>query len=98
MPARKTGMAPSLPRTTLARYTTSPSQCGSLPTERASLEYRRRTDVTAAQHDALLAHGWRRSRRSATLLFARNWLANDAVWHRVSAGMYARQTALHCAA
>ena len=45
---------------TLACFTTPPSQCGYLPTERASLEYRVLMDVTAAQHEALLARGWRR--------------------------------------
>jgi len=53
-------MTPSLPLTTLARYTTPPSRCGYLPAERSSLAYRVLVDVTAAQHEALLARGWRR--------------------------------------
>ena len=53
-------MAPPGQLTTLARFTTPPSRCGSLPTERASVAYRVLVDVTAAQHDALLARGWRR--------------------------------------
>src|SRR5438132_8779221 len=53
-------MTPSLPLTTLARYTTPPSRCGYLPAERSSLAYRVLVDVTAAQHDALLSRGWRR--------------------------------------
>src|SRR5712691_7606981 len=53
-------MAPPLQLTTLARFTTPPSRCGYLPTERASVAYRVLVDVTAAQHDALLARGWRR--------------------------------------
>ncbi len=53
-------MAPPGHLTTLARYTMPPSRCGYLPTERSSLEYRVLVEVTAAQHDALLARGWRR--------------------------------------
>jgi hypothetical protein len=53
-------MTPSLPLTTLARYTTPPSRCGCLPAERSSLAYRVLVDVTTAQHEALLARGWRR--------------------------------------
>jgi len=53
-------MAPSLQLTTLVRYATPPSRCAYLPTERASLAYRVLVDVTAAQHEALLARGWRR--------------------------------------
>ncbi len=53
-------MAPPLQLTTLARFTTPPSRCGYLPTERASLAYRVLVDVTAAQHDTLLSRGWRR--------------------------------------
>lgn len=45
---------------TLARYTTPPSRCAYLPTQRARLEYRVLMDVTATQHDALLSRGWRR--------------------------------------
>src|SRR5207245_2183036 len=53
-------MTLSLPLTTLARYTTPPARCGYLPTEQASLAYRVLVGVTAAQHEALLARGWRR--------------------------------------
>src|SRR5436309_4834988 len=53
-------MAPPLQLTTLACYITSPSRCGYLPTERASLAYRVLMDVTAEQHEALLSRGWRR--------------------------------------
>jgi arginyl-tRNA--protein-N-Asp/Glu arginylyltransferase len=53
-------MAQPLEFVTLARFTTPPSRCGYLPTARASLEYRVLVDVTAAQHVALLARGWRR--------------------------------------
>src|SRR5437870_13360908 len=53
-------MTPSLPLTTLARYATPPLRCGYLPAERSSLAYRVLVDVTAAQHEALLARGWRR--------------------------------------
>src|SRR3989440_13078547 len=53
-------MASPGPLTTLARYTTPPARCGYLPTERARFAYRVLVDVTAAQHEALLARGWRR--------------------------------------
>ena len=53
-------MAPSLQLITLARYITSPSRCGYLPAERASLAYRVLMDVIVAQHEALLSRGWRR--------------------------------------
>src|SRR5713226_6390081 len=53
-------MAPPLQLTTLARFTTPPSRGGYLATDRASVAYCVLVDVTAAQHDALLARGWRR--------------------------------------
>ena len=39
-----------------------------------------------------IRRGWR---CYETLLYVRNWLANDAEWHSVSAGMYALQTAIN---